>query len=62
MTKTFAWILFISSVVCFVLQFRTQQLAVAADRLRQEIDQPMSHHEWQTVEVDTEEVVDGVQY
>ena len=62
MTKTFAWILFLSSVACFVLQFRTQQLAVAAERLRQEIDQPLPEHDWQTVEAGTDEIADGVEF
>jgi len=55
-TKTFAWMLFISSVVCFVLQFRTQQLAVAAERMRAEIEQPTAHNYWQTAEADANEV------
>jgi hypothetical protein len=48
--------LFISSVVCFVLQFRTQQLAVAAERMRAEIEQPTAHNYWQTAEADANEV------
>ena len=31
MSKSFAWILFLSSVGCFIMGFRTQQIRVAAE-------------------------------
>lgn len=41
MSKAFAWLLFLSSVACFVLSLRTQQLSVATEDALAEASRPV---------------------
>jgi hypothetical protein len=52
MSKAFAWILFLSSVVAFGLQFRTQQIVSAADQSSAELGRPPHTQPdfWQTAD------------
>jgi hypothetical protein len=51
-SKVFAWILFLSSVACFIVQFSTQQIAAAADQWQGDASRPIAATQppWQTAD------------